>query len=122
MNIEKPLTKNKKEIANKIYAYLIKEHRYVSKQELCNMLGWEYNLTSDRKIRDSINSLKKVRAIVATPDKIGYFAPLNENDLEDLIHQWRYLDKLEKEIKDTKKPLIKFFEKFGNSVDNIFGI
>ena len=109
---EKPLTENQKKIANTIYAYLIKEHRFVTKQELCAMLGWEYNITNDRKVRDCVNAIKHRRAIVATPDRKGYFAPKNENDLEEIIHQWRYLDKLEEEIKATKKPIIEFYEKY----------
>lgn len=122
MKIEKPLTENQKEVANKIYAYLIRVRRYVAKEELCAMLGWEYNLTNDRKVRDSINSLKKVRIIVATPDKKGYFAPTSKEDMREVIHLWRYLDKLEKEIQDIKKPVIKYFEKYGVATNDIFGL
>ena len=122
MKCEKPMTENQKEVANKIYAYLLSEHRYISKEELCAMLGWEYNLTNDRKVRDSVNSIKKVRVIVATPDRKGYFAPKCKEDMKEIIHLWRYLDKLEKEIQETRKPVIKFVEKFGYALNDIFGL
>ena len=58
---EKPMTEKQKEIANAIYKFLYNEHRFVTKEEICLMLGWEYNLTNDRKVRDSINAIKKKR-------------------------------------------------------------
>lgn len=121
MKIEKPITENQKELANKIYKYLHHQHRFITKEEIYNMLGWEYNSSNDRKIRDTINIIKKRKPIVATPDRKGYFAATNKSDLEEVIHQWKYIDSIIEDLKETKKPLIEFYEKFGNSVDNIFG-
>lgn len=111
-NFEKPITENQKEIANKIYAFLKDCHRNVTKEEICTHLGWTYNSTSDRKIRDTINLIKKKRPIVATPDQKGYFACLNKNDLERCIHQWNYIDGIIKDLEETKKPLISFYDHF----------
>lgn len=111
-NFEKPITENQKEIANKIYAFLKDCHRNVTKEEICTHLGWTYNSTSDRKIRDTINLIKKKRPIVATPDQKGYFTCLNKNDLERCIHQWNYIDGIIKDLEETKKPLISFYNHF----------
>lgn len=121
MNIEKPITENQKQLANKIYKYLYHEHRFVTKEEICIMLGWEYTSSNDRKIRDTINVIKKRKPIVATPDRKGYFAPIQKEDLEEIIHQWKYIDSIIEDLEETKKPLIDFYEKFGNSVYNVFG-
>lgn len=110
---EKPVTENQKELANKIYSYLYKQHRFCTKEEICNSVGIEYNSSNDRKIRDTINLIKKRRPIVATPDRVGYFAPINKQDMEEVIHQWNYIDKIITDLEETKKPLIKFYEKFG---------
>lgn len=109
---EKPVTENQKELANKIYTYLYREHRYCTKQEICEHLGVEYNSNWDRKIRDTINVVKKRRAIVATPDRVGYFAPIGKEDLEEVQRQWKYIDKVQTDLEETKQPLIKFYEKF----------
>lgn len=109
---EKPVTDNQKEISNKIYTYLYKQHRFCTKQEICEFLGWEYNTSNDRKVRDTINLIKKRRPIVATPDRVGYFAPIDKADLEEVVHQWKYIDKIIADLEETKKPLIKFYEKY----------
>lgn len=109
---EKPVTDNQKEISNKIYTYLYKQHRFCTKQEICEFLGWEYNSSADRKCRDCLNLIKKRRPIVATPDRVGYFAPIDKADLEEVVHQWKYIDKIIADLEETKKPLIKFYEKY----------
>lgn len=120
MKIEKPLTENQKELASKIYKYLHHQHRFITKEEICEMLGWEYNSSNDRKIRDTINVIKKRKPIVATPDRKGYFAPIQKEDLEEVIHQWKYIDSIIEDLQETKKPLILFYEMFGDSVKNLF--
>ena len=50
---------------------------------------------------------------MATPDRVGYFAPINKQDMEEVIHQWKYIDKIIADLEETKQPLIKFYEKFG---------
>jgi hypothetical protein len=122
METEKPITENQKQIANAIYKFLYHQHRFVTKEELCAELGWEYNSSNDRKIRDTINVIKKLRPIVATPNRKGYFAPTNASDLEEVKHQWKYIDSIIADLMETKKPLIEFCEKFGNAVNDIFGI
>ena len=109
---EKPITENQKEIANKIYAFLRECHRNVTKEEICAHLGWEYNSSNDRKVRDTINLIKKRRPIVATPDQKGYFACVNKNDLERCVHQWNYIDGIIKDLEETKKPLIAFYDHY----------
>lgn len=89
MNIEKPITENQKQIANIIYKFLYHQRRFVTKQELCAELGWEYNSTNDRKIRDTINIIKKRKPIVATPDRKGYFAPICAVDFVTFFHTKR---------------------------------
>lgn len=122
MKIEKPITENQKQLANSIYKFLYHQRRFVTKQELCAELGWEYNSTNDRKIRDTINIIKKRKPIVATPDRKGYFAPICAVDLEEVKHQWKYIDSIIADLMETKKPLIEFCEKFGSAVGDIFGI
>lgn len=110
---EKPITEKQKLIGNAIYKYLYEQHRFVDKEEICKMLGWEYNSSNDRKVRDTINLIKKRKAIVATPDRKGYFAPKDENDIEEIDHQWKYIDSIIQDLEETKKPLIAFREKYG---------
>lgn len=111
---EKPITENQKEIGNKIYVFLVKAHRNVTKKEICAHLGWQYNSTSDRKIRDTINLIKKRRPIVATPDQKGYFAPTCKDDVERCIHQWKYIDGIIADLEATKKPLISFCSRYND--------
>lgn len=110
--IEKPITQNQREIANKIYLFLRECHRNVTKEEICAHLGWEYNSTNDRKVRDTINLIKKKRPIVATPDQKGYFACVNKNDLERCVHRWKYIDGIIEDLEETKKPLIAFYDHY----------
>lgn len=117
MENEKPITEKQKQLANKIYTILVKAKDYVTKEQICAKLGWEYNLTNDRKVRDTINIIKHHKPIVATPDKKGYLAPIYAYQIEEVLHQWRYIDKLQAEHEETKKPLIKFYEKAQKSVD-----
>lgn len=108
----KPMTENQKQVANSIYKYLATERRFVCKAEICNFLGWAYTETNDRKIRDTINLIKKKRPIVATPDSKGYFAPLKAEDLGFINKQLNYINSVIQDLEETKKPLIEFYEKF----------
>ena len=108
---EKPLTEKQKEIANSIYAFMKQARRNVSKEEICAYLGWEYNSSNDRKVRDTINRLKKRKPIVATPDQKGYYLCLTKDDKEKCEHQWAYIDSIIRDLELTKKPLIAFCER-----------
>lgn len=108
----KPMTENQKKVANSIYKYLATERRFVCKSEICDFLGWAYTETNERKIRDTINLIKKKRPIVATPDSKGYFAPLKAEDLEFIKKQLNYINSVIQDLEETKKPLIEFYEKF----------
>lgn len=114
---EKPITENQKILANKIYNFLLRTHRLTTKQEICEMLGLPYNSNNDRKIRDTINVIKKRRPIVATPDTKGYFAPTVKEDLEQVEHQWKYIDKIIADLEETKNPLIAFYNKYSRLND-----
>lgn len=118
MKNEKPTTEKQKDIANEIYRILLLARKFMSKEDICAKLGWEYNLTNDRKVRDTINLIKKRKPIVATPDKKGYFAPILRGDLDEIVHQWQYVDKVIADLEETKKPLIKFYEKAQKILDN----
>lgn len=109
---EKPVTEKQKEVANQIYIFLKNTRRNVTKEEICANLGWDYNTTTDRKIRDTINVLKKKRPIVATPDQKGYFLCLTKDDLDKCTHQWRYIDGIIEDLEETKQPLISFYNHF----------
>lgn len=111
---EKPITDNQREIGNKIYSFLKQARRNVTKEELCAHLGWEYNSSTDRKVRDTLNLLKKRRPIVATPDQKGYFLCLDKNDIERCKHQWKYIDSIIADLEATKRPLISFCDHFND--------
>ena len=111
---EKPLTEKQKEIANKIYTFMKATRRNVTKEEICAYLGWEYNSSNDRKVRDTINRLKKRRPIVATPDQKGYYLCLTKDDIERCRHQWLYIDSIIQDLELTKKPLIAFYDAYND--------
>ena len=109
--IEKPeLSEETKKRANEIYRYLKAENRSVTKQEICDYLGWEYNSSSERRVRDLISLIAKRRPIIATSDQRGYKVP-TMNDLDAVEHQWRELDSRIAELEARREPLIKFAEK-----------
>lgn len=117
---EKPITEKQQELATLIYKFLHKEHRFVTKEEICEMLGWEYNLTNDRKVRDTINIIKKIKPIVATPDRKGYFAPkFFDIDEEEVDHQLNYIDSIIDDLLATKQPLLDFKKKAKEIKQNV---
>lgn len=109
---EKPPTDNQREIGNKIYGFMKATRRNVTKEEICAFLGWEYNTSTDRKVRDTINLIKKRRPIVATPDQKGYYLCLTKDDIEKCEHQWKYIDSIISDLEMTKQPLISFLNQF----------
>ena len=74
--IAKPeLSEETKRRANEVYRYLRTEARPVTKEELCSFLGWEYNSSSERRVRDLISIIAKRKPIIATSDQRGYKVP-----------------------------------------------
>lgn len=109
--IGKPeLSEETKRRANEVYRYLRTEARPVTKEELCSFLGWEYNSSSERRVRDLISIIAKRKPIIATSDQRGYKVPTID-DLEAVEHQWRELDSRISELAARREPLIKFAEK-----------
>ena len=109
--IEKPeLSEETKRRANEVWRFLRDEAKPVTKQEICDFLGWEYNSSSDRRVRDLISIIAKRKPIVATSDQRGYKVP-TANDLEAVEHQWKEIDSRIAELAARREPLIKFAEK-----------
>ena len=100
-----------KKRTQELYTYMKLVGRPCTKEELCRVIGWEYNKTNDRRIRELINRIKKRRPIIATPDQRGYKVATDREDLEEVVHQWRYIDKVQADLEETKGPLMKFVEK-----------
>ena len=108
--IGKPNLDKIKERANLLYIHL-KDGILRTKPELCNILGWEYNTSNDRRIREIISMLAKKVPIISTSDNKGYRMAKNICDLEEVEHQWKELDSRIQELEERKKPLIDFYEK-----------
>lgn len=109
--IGKPEVSEKdKKRTNELYTYMKLTGRPCTKEELCRVIGWEYNKTNDRRIRDLINLIKKRKPIIATPDQKGYKVATSKDDLEAVIHQWKYIDKIQADLEATKEPLKRFYE------------
>ena len=118
MKIEKPMTENQRQNGNKLYRLLM-AYDVVTKEEMLAELGWDSR--KDRQLRDLLSMIAKKRPLIATSDQKGYKIGKSKADLEEVIHQWKELDSRIEQLKERKKPLIEFYEKFGNSVDSVFG-
>jgi hypothetical protein len=112
MEIKKPeLNDIDKERANAIFRYLCKIRRPATKEEICEFIGWDFNTSNERRIRELISSIAKVKPIIATSNKRGYKVATSEEDLAEVVHQWRELDSRIEELAERRKPLIRFYEK-----------
>ena len=118
MNIEKPMTENQKYYGNMLYKFLMANDT-VTKEQMLEHLGWDSK--KDRQLRDLLSMIGKKRPLISTSDSKGYKIAKTKADLEEVKHQWKELDSRIEQLKERRKPLIDFYEKFGNSVDNIFG-
>ena len=118
MNIEKPMTENQKLYGNMLYKFLMANDT-VTKEQMLEHLGWDSK--KDRQLRDLLSMIGKKRPLISTSDSKGYKIAKTLKDLEEVKHQWKELDSRIEQLKERRKPLIDFYEKFGNSVDNIFG-
>ena len=118
MKIEKPMTDNQKFYGNMLYKFLMANDT-VTKEQMLEHLGWDSK--KDRQLRDLLSLIGKKRPLISTSDSKGYKIAKTPKDLEEVKHQWKELDSRIEQLKERRKPLIEFYEKFGNSVDNIFG-
>jgi hypothetical protein len=64
----------------------------------------------------------KKRPLISTSDSKGYKIAKTKADLEEVCHQWKELDSRILQLQERRKPLIEFYEKYANSIDNIFGV
>ena len=119
MKIEKPMTENQKLYGNMLYKFLM-ANDIVTKEEMLAHLGWDKN--KDRQLRDLLSMIGKKRPLISTSDSKGYKIAKTKADIKEVAHQWKELDSRIEQLKERRKPLIEFYEKFGNSVDNVFGI
>lgn len=118
MKPEKPLTDNIKQKANALFDYLIQQNDYVTKEQIGEYLG----IKNERSVRDIISLLATKKPIISKSNSKGYKLAKSSKDLQDCLNVWREIDSRIEELKKRREPLIKFYEKFGNSVDNIFNV
>lgn len=110
--IKKPeLSELEKKRGNELYKYMYLRGT-CTKEELCEVLGWTYNTSNDRRIRELISLIGKKVPVISTSDSKGYRIAKSKEDLEAVVHQWREIDKRQTELEERKKPLMKFYEKF----------
>lgn len=87
--IRKPqLSEAQKECANKLYTFMRLHPTYHTREDLCNVLGWDAK-TKDRQIRELISALAKVKPIISTSDCRGYKLATTRADAEEVMHQRR---------------------------------
>lgn len=105
------ISDNSKVLVNRIYKFLLQQNVAVKKEKLCELLGWEYNTSNDRRIRDLISILAELKPIVATSNQRGYYLAKSKEDLEKVEHQWKEFDSRIEKLEKRREPLIKFYEK-----------
>ena len=118
MKIEKPITENIKQKANALFDYLMAQSDYVTKEQIGEYLG----IKNERQVRDIISLLATKKPILSKSNSKGYKLCKTKADLEDCKNVWCEIDSRIEELKKRREPLIKFYEKYGNSIDNVFGI
>lgn len=118
MKIEKPITENIKQKVNALFDYLMAQSDYVTKEQIGEHLG----IKNERSVRDVISLLATKKPILSKSNSKGYKLAKSAKDLQECKNVWCEIDSRIEELKKRREPLIKFFEKFGNSIDNIFGI
>lgn len=107
MKYEKPLTKNIKDRANKLFIYLLKKGDYVTKEEIGEYLG----IKNERTVRDVISLLATKKPIISNSTERGYKLAQDENDLMEVEHTWAELSSRMEELEKRIKPLIAFRDK-----------
>lgn len=109
--IEKPKLTAGQAYANEVYKHLAVATKPLTKAEICERLGWEYNKNNERRVREVISILAKRRAIIATSDQRGYKLAKTAEDVEEVKHQWAEIDGRIKELEERRTPLINFIER-----------
>lgn len=109
--ISKPQITKIKERANVMYQYFKAKDGFIPKKELCFIMGWEYNPSNERRVRDVIALLATKKPIISTSDNRGYKLAQLKEDVEEVEHTWKEIDKRIAELENRKKPLIEFYEK-----------
>ena len=111
MEIKKPeMSKNEKELGNKVYTLLMNNDKPVTKEFICESLGWKYNSSTERKVRMLLSYIAKVKPLISTSNQKGYYIARKKEDKDAVIHQWNEIDSRIKELDERRKPLIKFYE------------
>lgn len=115
MEIKKPeLSERDKKLGNEIHRILMAHDRPITKEFICQSIGWEYNLSTERKVRDLLSKIAKVKPLISTSDQKGYYIARTKEDLEAVKHQWLEHNKRVQEINERIAPLQKFIEQFEN--------
>lgn len=107
MGFEKPMTQKQKENGNKLYKFMMTKD-VVTKEDMFAVLGWDKS--KDRQLRDLISLIAKKVPVISTSDTRGYKIAKTKEDLKEVEHQWKELDKRISELELRKQPLIKFYE------------
>ena len=110
---EKPMTQNQKENGNKLYKFMML-HEIVTKEQMLQYLGWDSK--KDRQLRDLISFIAKKVPVISTSDSKGYKIAKTIKDVEEAEHQWKELDKRQRELEERKRPLIEFINKNKNNI------
>ena len=118
MKCEKPITENIKQKANALFDYLMAQNDYVTKEQIGEHLG----IKNERSVRDVISLLATKKPILSKSNSKGYKLCKTKADLKDCINVWCEINSRIEELKKRREPLIKFYEKYGNPIDNIFGL
>lgn len=117
MKIGRPqLSDKERKLGNSLYKYLMTKETSITKQEMCNFLGWEYNSSSDRKLRSLLSNIGKVVPLISTSDQKGYFIAKTGKDLTAVEHQKSEISSRIDELEKRKQPLINFLNKFKDPV------
>lgn len=107
MGFEKPMTENQKFYGNMLYKYMM-ANDVLTKEQMLEHLGWDK--TKDRQLRELISLIAKKVPVISTSDSKGYKIAKKKEDIYEVSHQWREIDKRIAELELRKQPLIKFYE------------
>ncbi len=107
--IAKPYTDKQAEYCNRIFVEL-KKGVVLSRQNLCSLLGLQYNSSTDRIVRDCIAIISERYPIISKSNSVGYKMAISIEDAEQLKNSWAELDKKIKALQAKKIPMIKFFD------------
>ena len=115
MEIKKPeLTERDKKLGNEIHRILMAHDKPITKEFICQSLGWEYNSSTARKVRDLLSKIAKVKPLISTSDQKGYYIARKVEDLEAVKHQQFEILSRIKELEERLNPLKIFIEMLEN--------